>query len=44
MINLLQDVWEKEELATEWKTLIAGYIVKILKKGDPSLIEALYKL
>ena len=33
MINLLQDVWEKEEVVTEWKT---GYTVKILKKGDLS--------
>jgi len=29
--ELLQDIWEKEEIPTEWKT---GHIVKLPKKGD----------
>jgi len=29
--GLLQDIWEKEEISTEWKT---GHIVKLLMKGD----------
>jgi len=28
--GLLQDIWEKEEIPTEWKT---GNIVKLPKKG-----------
>ena len=29
--GLLQDIWEKEEIPTEWKT---GHIVRLPKKGD----------
>jgi len=31
MQGLIQDIWEKEEIPTEWKT---GHIVKLPKKGD----------
>ena len=31
MQGLLQDIWEKEEIPTEWKT---GHIVKLPKEGD----------